>query len=385
MYFGKLMFSVIVVIGLLGACSNAEETAQSEPAVPVNDTGMPIVDEPIEVEGFAAKFFASQDWNDLMLWNEYEEMTNISITWDTVQTETLTEKRNLMISSGDYPEVLFANAFSRTDMLKYGQQGIFLPLNDYIEEYAPNFQKILDEYPSVEQAITMADGNIYGFPTIYDPEFEALRGMSPWVNQEWLDTLGLEPPETTDEFYEMLKAFKEEDPNGNGEEDEIAWGGNGIDGFINFLRGSFGLNKQGSMNLSLDFKEGTEEFRFVPATDEYKELLTYLNKLYTEGLLNQNLFTTTGPEFTADSAKGHFGVLNSIDPAELLGLDNYVGVPVLEGPSGERSFNTVSNGVGNIGMFALTDRAKNPAAMVRWMDYFTAMKGRKCSLWASKV
>lgn len=104
---------------------------------------MPIVDEKIQVDGFAAKFFASQDWNKLMLWEEYEKISNIEVNWNTVQTEGLVEKRNLMLASGDYPEFFFASAVPKTDLIKYGEQGVFLPLNDYIDKYAPNFKKYL--------------------------------------------------------------------------------------------------------------------------------------------------------------------------------------------------------------------------------------------------
>ncbi|MDF2065467.1 extracellular solute-binding protein [Bacillus sp. Cr_A10] len=371
--------SLLLTASILGACSNEEgATEKSENAGNVKATGMPIVEEKIQVDGFAAKFFASQDWNKLMLWDEYEKMTNIEVNWETTQIEGLAEKRNLMLASGDYPELFFASAFSKTDLVKYGQQGVFLPINDYIDEYAPNFKKILEEYPSVKQGVTMADGNIYGFPTFYDPKFESLRANTPWIRKDWLDKLGLEEPETTDELYEVLKAFKEQDPNGNGQADELGWGsGYGISEFIAYLRGTYGLNKQGSMNLNLDFKEGTEEFRFIPTTDEYKELLTFLNKLYTEGLINQDVFTTEPHVFAAEASKGNFGMLSEVDPAELYKLDGYIGVPVLEGPTGERAYNTVSNGLGNLGMFVLTDKAKNPEAMVRWMDYFYGEEGSK--------
>lgn len=371
--------SLLLTASILGACSEDDGAVKkSDNAGNVKATGMPIVEENIQVDGFAAKFFASQDWNKLMLWEEYEKLTNVEVNWKTTQIEGLVEKRNLMLASGDYPELFFASAFPKTDLIKYGQQGVFLPLNDYIDEYAPNFKKILEDYPSVKEGVTMADGNIYGFPTFYDPNFEALRGMTPWIKQDWLEKLGLKEPETPEELYEVLKAFKEQDPNGNGKADELGWGGGyGIVEFVDYLRGTYGLNKQGAMNKNLDFKEGTEEFRFVPSTDEYKELLTFLNKLYTEGLINKDVFTTQPQEFSAEASKGNFGLLNEVDPAELLKLDGYVGVPVLEGPTGERAYNTVSNGLGNLGMFVLTDKAKNPEAMVRWMDYFYGEEGSK--------
>ncbi|WP_107841028.1 extracellular solute-binding protein [Metasolibacillus meyeri] len=370
-----LATSILTACGDKGGSNEANATGNLEN---LNETGMPIVKEQINVNGFAAKFFASQDWSNLMLWQEYEKMSNIHINWTTVQTEALAEKKNLLLAAGDYPDIFFASAFSRTDLIKYGQQGVFIALNDYIDKYAPNFKKVLEEYPSVKQGITMADGNIYGFPTIYDPKFDSLRVGAPWINQEWLDNLGLKSPETTEELYQVLKAFKEQDPNGNGIQDEQGWGtGYGIRQHINFLRGTFGLNKQGTMNINLDFKPGTEEFRFVPTTDEYKQLLQFLNRLYSEGLINQDVFTTEPQKFAAEAAKGTFGMLSEVDPKELFKLDNYVGAQVLEGPNGDRRYTAMSNGLGNLGMFVITDKAKDPVAMVRWIDHLYGQEGTK--------
>ena len=372
--------SLMLAASLLGACSDNKEAGgvKSDNIDNLNVTGMPIAKEKIEVDGFAAKFFASQDWNHLMLWEEYEKMSNIHMNWTTVQTEVLADKKNLLLASGNYPEIFFASAFSKTDLIKYGQQGVFLPLNEYIDQYAPNFKKLLEEYPSVKQGVTMADGNIYGFPTIYDPKFSSLRVGAPWINQTWLDNLGLQSPETTKDLYKVLKAFKENDPNGNGLQDEQGWGtGYGIEQIISYLRGSFGLNKQGTMNLNLDFKEGTEEFRFVPTTDEYKQLLEYLNKLYKEGLINKDVFTTEPQKFAAEAAKGTFGMLSEVDPKELFKLDGYTGAQVLEGPNGDRQYTAMTNGLGNLGMFVVTDKAKNPEAMVRWIDHLYGDEGAK--------
>ncbi|ATP41670.1 ABC transporter substrate-binding protein [Solibacillus sp. R5-41] len=373
--------SMMLAASILGACSDKESSSEKEPssnAEKVNETGMPIVKENIEVDGFGAKFLASQDWDKLMLWQEYEKMSNVHINWTTVQTEALAEKRNLMLAAGDYPEFFFASAFPKTDLIKYGEQGVFLALDEYIDQYAPNFKAILEKYPSVKQGVTMADGKIYGFPAIFDPEFESLHLGMPWINQAWLDKLGLKTPETTDELYEVLKAFKEQDPNGNGKQDEQGWGtGYGIKYLMDSLKGSFGLNKQGTMNPNLDFKEGTEEFRFVPTTDEYKQLLQYVNKLYSEGLINKDVFTVEIQAFAAEAAKGNFGMISDIDPKEVFKLDNYVGAQVLEGPNGDRQYTAMSNGLGNLGMFVLTDKAKNPEAMVRWVDHLYGDEGTK--------
>ncbi|MEI4828959.1 extracellular solute-binding protein [Bacillus sp. FJAT-53711] len=376
----------LVLMGslVLGACSN-EKTAvekkdsKKEPTIAnFNQTGMPIVKDKIELKGFAGKFLQSQDWNNLMLWQEYEKMTNIHINWDTVQTQSLKEKRNLMLASGEYPDVLFAAAVPKTDLVKFGQQGVFIPLNDLIDKYAPNFKKIMEKYPIVKKGITMPDGKIYGFPTFYDPEFKGLLYGTPWIKKDWLDKLGLKEPTTLDEFESVLQAIKDGDPNGNGKADEIPWGGAyGIDDFIYALKGSFGLNNHGIANNNVDLDPKTKKMRFVPTTDGYKELLQYLNKLYTKGLIDKEIFTLKTEEFSAKASKNTFGVINGVDPGTTENLSGFVGIPVLKGPHGDRLNTAIGSPLGNIGMAVITNKNKSPEATVRWIDHLYSDEGSK--------
>src|SRR5699024_7776392 len=90
-------------------------------------------------------------------------------------------------------------------------------------------------------------------------------GPKPWINEEWLDNLGMDMPETTEEFYEYLKAVKEQDPNGNGKADEVPFGGVTIDGLIVWLKGSYGIGNRGIDYIDMDPEE--EQIRFYPTTD----------------------------------------------------------------------------------------------------------------------
>ncbi|WP_307327281.1 extracellular solute-binding protein [Evansella vedderi] len=367
----------LVLVGCSDSTTGISEEDRESALENLNDEGFPIVNEKIEVEGFAAKFFAAQDWNNLMLWEEYEKKSNIKVNWETVTTEVLAERRNLKLASGDYPEIMFASALSRTDLAQYGNQGTFIALNELIDLYAPNFKKIMEEYPIVEKGITMPDGNIYGFPAIFDPDFKGLHIGTPWINKEWLENLELEEPKTLEELYEVLTAFKEQDPNGSGKDDVIPWGGVSINGVINYLRGAFELNNRGVANLHIDQDPQTGNVRFIPTTDNYKQLLEYVNKLYSEGLIDQEIFTIAYHEFTSKGTQGIYGVINGIDPGTLMNLEGYVGLPVLEGINGKRLNTAIGSPLGNIGMFVITDKAKNPEAMVRWIDYFYGDEGAK--------
>lgn len=378
---GSLLLTCMLSVSLAVGCSSKGSggTAQSDPSSEgksaINETGFPIVDDKITVTGFAGKFFANADWNNIKLWQVYEKMTNIQVQWDTVHKDNLAEKRNLLLAGGDYPEMFYASAFPRADLLKYGKQGAFIPLNDLIDQYAPNFKALMEKYPVIEKGITMPDGNIYGLPTLYDPEFRSVLYGTPWVKSEWLTKLGLQEPQTLDEFYDMLKAFKEKDPNGNGQKDEYAWGGVGTAGIVNYLRGSFGLNYHGTSNINVDTDPASGKVRFIPTDPRYKELLQFVNKLYKDGLLEQDIMSVKSTEVDAKGVEGLLGVVDNVDPVAIYNQEGYVGLPVLKGPHGDQMFSATGSPLGNIGMFVLTDKAKNPAALIRWMDYFYSDEG----------
>lgn len=378
---GSLLLTCMLSVSLAVGCSSkgsggtAESDSAGEGKSAINETGFPIVSDKMTVTGFAGKFFANADWNNIKLWQEYEKMTNIEVQWDTVHKDNLAEKRNLLLAGGDYPEMFYASAFPRPDLLKYGKQGAFIPLNDLIDQYAPNFKALMEKYPVIEKGITMPDGNIYGLPTLYDPEFRSVLYGTPWVKSEWLTKLGLQEPQTLDEFYDMLKAFKEEDPNGNGQKDEYAWGGVGTTGIVNYLRGSFGLNYHGTSNINVDTDPTSGKVRFIPTDPRYKELLQFVNKLYKDGLLEQDIMSVKSTEVDAKGVEGLLGVVDNVDPVAIYNQEGYVGLPVLKGPHGDQMFSATGSPLGNIGMFVLTDKAKNPAALIRWMDYFYSDEG----------
>jgi len=116
-----------------------------------------------------------------------------------------------------------------TAQLSWAEQGVLMPLNDLIEEQGKLFQKAAVEIPMMKKLSTAADGQIYSFPS-GGGCFHCDPATRFWLNQVWLDKLGLEMPKTTEEFRQVLIAFKTQDPNGNGKADEIPLVG-GINGW----------------------------------------------------------------------------------------------------------------------------------------------------------
>lgn len=378
----KILILLSLSILLLVACSGSKIESDGKEMdngdlENLNKTGLPIVKEPVSFDVFVAANSADGDWNDILIWNKYNEITNIDINWEQVPDASIEEKRNLTLASDDIPDAFYASGINNLDLFKYGQQGTFIKLNDLIDEYAPNLTALMEKYPDVRKAITFPDGNIYSMPTIQDPEFVSLvLGARPWFNQQWLDTLGLDMPETTDEFYEYLKAVKEGDPNGNGKADEIPYGGRNIDELIRWLRGSFGLSEQNQRFIDLNKEDN--KIRFIPTTEGYKEMLVYIKKLYDEELINQNIYTIEGDQFLANGTENLYGSTVFYSPDETFGVSEstYIGGLALKGPEGHQSFSK-SNAVGRVDGLVLTRENKNPAAMVRWLDYFYSDEGAR--------
>ena len=373
----KSIWLVLISLMLfIAACGKKEDTIQEEDLDNLNETGFPIVDENIELKFFARQEAAtSDDWNDVLIFNEYEGMTNIEIDWEMAPADSFSEKFNLALGGGDLPDAFHSAMVSESDLTKYGKQGVFIPLDDLIDDYAPNFKQLMEEYPEVEEAVTMPDGNIYSFPFMNHPEFTSKRvAPYPFINQDWLDALNMDMPETTEDYYDYLKAVKEDNPS-NGDVDEIPFGGHNVTLLYNYLKGAFGVANKGVGVDNIDIDPETGDYRFYPTSDNYKELLTYLNKLYEEELIEQNIFSIDPEQYAANASEGRYGSIVWYGPPNK--EDNYKGMPALEGPNGDKLFTDVNSPVEHAGAFVITSENEHPAATVRWIDHFYGEEGMK--------
>lgn len=362
--------------GTSGASQEQEgETAQSQN---LNATGMPIVKEPIELTFFTglAATNGSNKFEERLVWSEYAKMSNIKVNFQTVPFENLTEKRNLALANGDYPDALYSARVPAADLMKYGSQGVFIRLNDLIDQYAPNLKKLMEKYPDLRKALTMPDGNIYSFPSFYSPEFlPMLIGTPLWVKKDWLDKLGMEVPQTTEEFYQYLKAVKTTDLNGNGQLDEIPYSGTGINPLMEQLMGAWGVGTRGLGHKHVDIDPKTNELRFFRTTENFKELLQYMNRLYTEGLIDKDVFTQTGNALYAKGGKDLLAATINPNPKTQFNGEGYIGLGALKGPHGDQLYTHIKVPMVWPGAFVITDKNKNPEATVRWIDHFYGDEG----------
>lgn len=382
-----LLSSLVAGTTLLGACTK-QETPQP------NSDNEGVAGKPVTFTVFAP--FFSERTPDLPN-NDFtkyiEEKQNIKINWELVSTQGQRQKKQLMFASGDYPEVIFhenhaEEGLTRAEQIQYGKDGILLPLNDLIDKYGPNIKQAFEQTPYLKKGVTAPDGNIYALPQ-FSECYHCNYSQKFWINTKWLKKLGLQMPTTTDEFYEVLKAFKEKDPNGNGKQDEIPLSGstNGwranVDGF---LMNAFTFSDSTSPNTESTFMQvNNGKVELAAVKPEWKEGLGYIQKLYMEKLIDPQVFTQNRdalkqkgmPSDTTESilgvvAGGFYGDFVTVDDPR---WRDYDAVPPLKGPKGVQL--TPFYGGVNDGFFAITKKANKAQqiAAIKLVDYLFTEEG----------
>lgn len=301
-------------------------------------------------------------------WQSYSE---VPIEWDFLGSESKQELQ-LRFAGSDFPQVILGNYLQATDVSKYASMGILVPLDEYINEKdTPNLYKLFKDYPKTEAANKLPDGHMYSLPQFVELEEQYLE-TALFINKTWLDKLGLEIPKTLDDLYEVLKAFKTEDPNGNGQADEIPMSfaeGSGFS-YPEALLSCFGISaKHGVFDGFTSVKNG--KVSFAPMTDEWKEMIKFYNKLYSEGLLDMECFTHNYNQFLAKlaSPESKVGfVWSSTNP--MLNADEYVAIEPIYAEGYEACWHMNPGIIGSRNLFSITTNCKNPKAAMKWIDKF---------------
>lgn len=345
-----------------------------------NAEGLPIVNEPITVDTWI-EGGTDIDWTNNGFVNTVAEESGIQMEITAVSGADSVTQRNLRLASGDFPDVFmldWTSIMTFTDIMQYGvQEQILAPIDPYIEPYSENMGRILEEHPDFADAITATDGHIYGFPR-FSECYHCLAYPKFYIRQDWLDALNLEMPTTTDELKDVLTAFVTQDPNGNGQADEI-----GLLGGTDFnLMLEYGIIGNSFVTVKPDFWLYTpdgENIDISVTTDAYRDGLIYLNDLYANGLIDPTSFTNDSDQF-AQTVRlepyivgmyccDHIGM--GYDTANVDEAKNYQIVPVLEGPDGVRQ-QSQNSGEGQIQGFhaVMTVACENPEAVFRMIDHY---------------
>ena len=374
----RVAFTVVALfiftITAVFAGGNSEVEVVVEP-VGFHSEGLPIVDETYTLNFIGMNMNTTRvgryDETDMM--KKLEADTNVKIVWDMTPQASWKEKKNLVIASGELPDGIMGPLSITADEAQLlGGQGVLIPLEGLIAEYAPNIQHILDTDPTYRAQVTSPDGHIYALTAMQDMGFDSLSVSI--INKTWLDELGLPVPSTTDEFYETLKAFKENDMAGNGRTIPFSF----------LYQESADLNREVKREFEWIFLafgvpetpthvmiEDNGELIFTASQEGYKEAIKYLHKLYSEGLIDPEVFSQDRTLLTNKIRQMNVGCytdyrLESSMASEEI-QDNYVIMPPLKGPNGDQRWLRAKAGMSD-GAFAITSACQHPEIAIRWLD-----------------
>lgn len=359
----KLMVPLLAsMIMLASGCSDAASTSSKEKSSKKDGK---VEELKVFMHASNGYFIFNDDW---ATFKEAAKKTGITLKGTAPKSSTNSaEAFNLMIASGEISELVHGQ---KKYLNKYGMEGAFLPLNDLIKKHAPNIQKYVKEKEGFLKANQGPDGKLYMVPYISD----GLVAETYFIRQDWLDKLKLQMPQTVDEFYNVLKAFKEQDPNGNGKQDEIPYfSPDNILG-LSTLWGAYD-------GLYLD----NGEIKYGPYEAKFQTAMENLAKWYKEGIMDPEIFTREkareyllgnnlggASRYYPGSTAGYNDALKGSIP----GI-NFVVMAPPENTDGKRIEPTKRSDYGNNLGVAISAQAENPEKIIKYLDFFYSEEGRR--------
>lgn len=365
--------------------SIATSGATSGTAAPAENTNLnpvgtfPIVKTPEEYTIFSISAPNVEDMETNDFTKFYEEKTGIKIKWELATRDNWKEKLNLALSTNDYPDAIM---WFSPDLAKYGvKEGVFIQLDDLIEENMPNYIKMLGDNINVTR---QTDGHIYSVGGVNEC-YHCMYAKKMWVNTMWLEKMEMEVPTTTEEFEAACANFLELNPKG------IAIGGT-VPGkgwhasFEEFLLNSFTLAQAGSQSFNdWTVVDGSGKVMTTANTAAYKDGVAWLKKLYDMGAIYEGNFTQTEEQLKTLVNQPDEPVLflttgtisNHIDAtANPEMYRHYDVMSPLKGPTGVQNTTFMKySGISDGGGLIITDKCENPAALLRWADWFYTTEG----------
>ncbi|MGZ7440778.1 extracellular solute-binding protein [Paenibacillus sp. TH7-28] len=377
-----LLLSAALAFGLAGCgggSGNSGSSEESGPASGFNQAGLPIVNEPVTLKVLTMRWGNMGDTFTQNQWlKDLENSTNVKIEWQVVSSNDWNEQKSIMLASGTLPDVILGDAtLSDSDIIS--NLSYFRPLDDYIEQYMPNLKAAMEESPELKKISTFPDGKIYSLPAKQPASPKSTR--QPVINKMWLDKLGLQVPDTIDDLHAVFKAFKEQDPNGNGKKDEIPYSETGLGTLLD----PFGVTDLNGNNMMI--KDGQPVF--IPASEEYKAGIKWAHQLYAEGLIDKELYTqdssmTSAKQQNMDAPIVGFSYQWTPDAVFGQWGKQYAAIPPIAGPDGQRYQNGNPNGNGlSRNQLLITTFCKNPEVAARWADQFYTNEASIQNFWGA--
>ncbi len=257
-----------------------------------NETGFPIVNEPITLKVMQGirDVDSLTDPSEMPAIQRLEEQTGIHLEWEVIKGTDWPTKLNLMFASGEYPDIIITPN-TEVDQEEYGvSQQLLIPLNDDLtSKYMPNYtERRAAEDADPCEALAASDGNIYSIGYMVGQYINTPAHF--FINQAWLENLNLEMPTNVEELTDVLRAFKAQDANGNGDaSDEVPLEMSLDNGYygVRYMLPMFGV-PAGNKWIYLD---NDKKVQFAPTQDGFRKCLEWLHTCYEEELTDPEMIS----------------------------------------------------------------------------------------------
>lgn len=352
----------------------------------VKNGELPLVSEPMTLTWFHPLMNSNvlSSLDEQYCWQELQERTGIDIEWVHPPVGTEQENINVAIASRDLPDII---TWTWNDQpggaAKMVEDEVIIPLDEY-KEYMPNYMALLEKNETADKSSRLDDGSLYGFSHIIEDE-SVMVTAGFMIRKDWLEKLKLDVPTTIDEWHTVLKAFKEQDPNGNGKQDEIPFVCNKGAHFVHMAT-AFGVRNG-------FYVDNNGKIHYGPIEDEYREFIKTMAQWYSEGLIDSEYVTNeiknVDAKVLSDQAGCLYGSITSqfakyIRQKAGSGFD----LVAVKSPADK-------NGVSHSGLdarkygvngqtIAISSKCKHPIQAVQLIDYLFGEDGRMLTNWGKE-
>ena len=373
------VMTAAMTAAMLAGCGASGSGNSQSANVDVENLSFPLAEKVTITGTISYPTGTEEEPNNRTIFKRLEEETNVHVDWTAISSDQWGDKITLnMANANTLTDFVFNAGFSNSDLLRYADQGVIIPVEEYIDANMPNLKAVFDKYPEYRTMCEDTDGHIWALPWIEQlgsnkTAIQTVGNNFTYINQKWLDFLGLKTPTTVDEFEQVLLAFKEHAPELQAEF--------GIEGDI--IPMSCIMNDQDPSLLINGFGEGygdndmgqhiavTDDRKviFTATQDGFKSGMEWLHKLYEEGLIDPECFTQDWSTYVAKGKSHRYGVCFTWDVANIDNIQDYVPLAALEADVRNVTPMNASFTSGfDRGRCVVTSKCDNPAFVCSWLD-----------------
>ncbi|EHI70818.1 extracellular solute-binding protein [Streptococcus ictaluri] len=314
-----------------------------------------------------------QDWGKDFLKGfveKAEKKADVSVNWKVYLNSDWADQKAVLMAGGKLPDAFLGSiSFSDSDLSVFKNR--FIPLESLIDKHMPNLTKIMKKNPNMRAIVTDPDGHIYSLPK-REPMSPKVANQL-YINQKWLDRLGLQMPKTYEDLVAVSKAFRDKDANGNGNpSDEIPFENGGVDPILTYALPFGTVISPGESGRYWTVND--KKITFTPTADYYKEGIKWVHQQYQEKLIDLEIFTQDSSQAEAkrqNKGDAIVGISAGWTADSLFGphASEYVPMPPITGPSGKAFVHSDGSGYGRNELL-ITDQAKDPGKILAFFDQF---------------